>query len=133
MGFKSAALAELSIFQTADSPPPKPHVELPLSRLFNPRNTKSLSMLCPSFSCPLKVKDHANNRVNLGNRKFSAQLTAQPLICAAFARSRRLRAWLDCALPWERTAVCFHLQQKSHWCIATVRECSIWSSPGLFR
>lgn len=40
---------------------------------------------------------------------------------------------VDTVLPWERTVICFNLQQKSLWCVVTVRECSVWPSPGWFK
>lgn len=38
-------------------------------------------------------------------------------------------SWEAPALPWKQVAIYFNLQQKKWlWCVATVRECSIWSS-----
>ena len=40
---------------------------------------------------------------------------------------------VDTVLPWKRIVICFDLQQKSLWCVVTVRECSVWSSLGWFK
>lgn len=76
-----------------------------------------------SDSTPLIFLSQLSSVETAADAHPCVQLTVQQRV------SLRPAGW---TLPWE-PLICFHLQQKSLWCIATVGECSVWSSPGLFK